>query len=277
MTVMAVESGRFEAAASCSSAFRQWQCSSSAHHDTMEQLENTDHQNARLTASRYHAPSGRTASSVTDLADFPPNHHGEARHHGGVLGYLAGLTMLVGRGRDARLVMRLTDLTAADRLVDIGCGPGTAVRIAARSGAETTGVDPSGPMLRLARLASKLRRVAGRSRWLQNGAECISLSDASTTICWSLASVHHWPDLRAGIDEARRILEPGGQFIVLEARTRDGASGHASHGWTPAQASRFAQLLKTADFDDVRIADHDLGRRRVVTVVGTKPIRVADE
>jgi SAM-dependent methyltransferase len=243
----------------------------------MEQLEDTDHQSARRTTSRHHTPSGRTASSVTELADLPPNHHGKARQHGGVLGYLAGLTMLVGRGRDARLVMHLADLTAADRLVDIGCGPGTAVRIAARSGAETTGVDPSSPMLRLARLASKLRRVAGRSRWLQNGAERISLPDASTTICWSLASVHHWPDLGAGIDEARRILEPGGQFIVLEARTSNAASGHASHGWTPAQASCFAQLLETAGFHDVHIADHNLGRRRVVTVVGTKPTRVADE
>jgi SAM-dependent methyltransferase len=247
----------------------------------MEQLKEIDHQH-RLRRDRgamriHHTPADTTTSSVWDLPGLPPNHHGEARQFGGMVGYLAGLTMMVGRGRDARLVTRIADLSATDRLVDIGCGPGTAVRIAARRGAETTGVDPSRPMLRLAQLASMLQRGAGGSRWLQDGAEHISLPDASTTVCWSLASVHHWPDLHAGVDEVRRVLEPGGRFIALEKRTRAGAAGHASHGWTSAQAARFAELLTTSDFDDVWVADHDLGRRGVVTVVGTKPARVNEE
>jgi SAM-dependent methyltransferase len=263
------------------SALRQRQCSGSAQAETMEQLEEINHQHRprrdRRGTSVRHTPADATTSSMWDLPDFPPNHHGEARQFGGVFGYLAGLTMMVGRGRDARLVTDIADLSSTDRLVDIGCGPGTAVRIAGRCGAETTGVDPSGPMLRLAQMVSMLRRGTRGSRWLQDGAEHISLPDASTTVCWSLASVHHWPELRAGIDEVRRILEPGGRFIVLEKRTRAGAAGHASHGWTAAQAARFAHLLTMADFDDVRVADHDVGRRGVVTVVATKPIRIGEE
>jgi SAM-dependent methyltransferase len=247
----------------------------------MEQLAKIDHlhrhRRAERATSTRHAPADNSTSSVWDLTDFPPNHHGGARQFDGMFGYLAGLTMMVGRGSDARLATHIADLSSADRLVDIGCGPGTAVRIAGRCGAETIGIDPSRAMLRVARLVTFLRRRAGRSRWLQDGAERISLPDASTTVCWSLASVHHWPDLHAGIGEVRRILEPGGQFIALEKRTRAGAAGHASHGWTAAQAARFAHLLTMADFDDVRVADHDLGRRGVVTVVGTKPIRIAEE
>lgn len=237
----------------------------------MQKLEEINH---------HHRPDRNAddaTSSVWDLPDFAPNHHGDARQFGGLFGYLAGLTMMVGRGSDAELVTRITELGATDHLVDIGCGPGTAVRIAARSGAQTTGVDPSGPMLRLARLASALRRGRRGSRWLKEGAERISLSDASTTVCWSLASVHHWPDLQAGIDEVRRILEPGGRFVALENRTHAGATGRASHGWTAAQATRFAQLLTASGFDDVFVTDHDVGRRRVVTVIGTKPIQISDK
>jgi SAM-dependent methyltransferase len=247
----------------------------------MDQLQEIDHQH-RLrrdgrAPSTHHTPADDATSSVWDLADLPPNHHGEARQLSGVFGYLAGLTMMAGRRRDARLLTNIANLSPTDHLVDIGCGPGTAVRIAARRGAETTGVDPSGPMLRLAQLVSMLRRDARGSRWLQDGAERISLPDTSTTVCWSLASVHHWPDLHAGIDEVRRILEPGGRFIALEKRTRAGAAGHASHGWTAAQAARFAQLLTMAKFEGVRVAEHDLGRRGVVTVVGTKPTRITEE
>lgn len=211
-------------------------------------------------------------SSVWDLADLPPNHHGDARQFGGVFGYLAGLTMLFGRRRDARLVAQLAGLTTTDRVVDIGCGPGTAVRVAASHGARVIGVDPSPPMLRLARLSSVLRRGPGETRWVGAKAEDLTLPDGSHTVCWSLASVHHWPDLGTGIAETARVLVPGGRFIALEARTQAGASGRASHGWTPAQAVRFAKLLSEFGFDDARVEDHDLGRRRVVVVIATSPV-----
>ena len=211
-------------------------------------------------------------TSLWDRPDFPPNHHGDAPQYGGVFGYLAGLTMMIGRGRDVRLVTEMAALSSGDHAVDIGCGPGTAARIAARSGARTTGVDPSRPMLQLARLASMFSRRSGEMSWLQNGAERLTLADESSTVCWSLASVHHWPELTSGLQEVHRVLVPGGRFIALERRTRAAATGNASHGWTPAQAVRFARLLTAFDFEDVRITNHDLGRRRVVSVGATKPM-----
>lgn len=216
-------------------------------------------------------------SAVPKQSDLPPNHHGHARQFGGLFGYLAGLTMMVGRGSDARLVADIAALKSGDHVVDVGCGPGTALRVAARRGARTTGVDPSRPMLRLARLSSALARGSGAPTWLEDGAEHISLPDESSKVCWSLASVHHWPDLALGIQEVRRILEPGGRFIALEKRTRPDASGNASHGWTPAQALRFADLLTSWEFQNVLVTDHDLRRRRVVTVSATKPTRPATD
>ena len=77
---------------------------------------------------------------------------------------VTALSMTAGRGPLARAVADAAELTPADRVVDIGCGPGTAVRIAARQGAAATGVDPDPAMLRLARWITALRRppdVAG--------------------------------------------------------------------------------------------------------------------
>ncbi len=45
---------------------------------------------------------------------------------------LTVLSMTAGRGPLARAVADAAELTPADRVVDIGCGPGTAVRHAAR-------------------------------------------------------------------------------------------------------------------------------------------------
>ena len=208
---------------------------------------------------------------------LPPNHHAGAGPSSGILGYLSGLTMLVGRRRDSQLVCRIAEIDETDHVVDIGCGPGTAARAAAHVGARVTGVDPSAPMLRLARAFSRRHQRSGEMRWLRAGAEDLPLPIESSTVCWSLASVHHWHDLDAAVAEVSRVLQPGGRFVALERRTRDGASGHASHGWTPTQAERFAAVLDDAGFLGVQVCDHDLGRRGVLSVTGTKPAQATSE
>ncbi len=205
------------------------------------------------------------------MADLPPNHHADYPQFTGLFGYIAGLTMVTGRTRDARLVADMADVDAADRVVDIGCGPGTAVRVAAKRGARVTGLDPSEPMLRLARLLTRLRRPAGEITWVRAGAEDMPLPDASFDVCWSLATVHHWPELEAGMEEVERVLRPGATFIALEKQAAPGATGNASLGWTPQQANTFAGMLSSRGFTPVEVTNHDLGRRQVVTVAATAP------
>ena len=204
------------------------------------------------------------------MSDLAPNHHAHYRQFSGAFGYVAGLTMTVGRGRDARLVADIANIGAADHVLDIGCGPGTAARLAARRGARVTGVDPAEPMLSLARLLTKFPRPAGEIEWVRAGAENLTLPDDSVTVCWSLASVHHWPDLDGGLSEVHRVLGPGGTFIALEKRTEAGATGNATHGWTSDQAETFAAMLPDQGFESAEVLNHDLGRRRVVTVTARR-------
>lgn len=204
------------------------------------------------------------------MSDLPPNHHAHYRQFSGPFGYVAGLTMTVGRGADARLVADLADLGPDDHVLDIGCGPGTAARVAARRANRVTGVDPAEPMLRLARLLTRLRPPEGEIDWVRAGAEDLTLPADSVTVCWSLASVHHWPDLEGGLSEVTRVLSPGGTFIALEKRAEPGATGNASHGWTPDQADEFASMLTDRGFVSAEASNHELGRRKVVTVVGRR-------
>lgn len=177
--------------------------------------------------------------------------------------------MVFGRGKEARLLADLAGASADDHVLDIGCGPGTAVRITAKRGCHVTGLDPSAPMLRLARVLTAVRRPKGTVEWVEAGAEATTLGDASVSTCWSLASVHHWPDLDGGVNEVKRVLQPGGVFIAMEKRSPEGATGNASHGWTDQQAESFADLLADAGFSSPTVTYHELGRRRVVAVAAT--------
>lgn len=197
----------------------------------------------------------------------PPNHHADYPGFSGVFGLVAGLSMVIGRGGVARMAADLADVTAADRVVDIGCGPGAAVREAARRGAEVCGVDPAHVMLRLARLLTK-----GDSRitWLDGVAEALPLPDATATVVWSISTVHHWPDLEGGLAESRRVLAPGGRFLAIERRREPGTTGLASHGWTDEQAQSFAEYCRAAGFVDSRVGVQRVGRQDHIHVVAVR-------
>lgn len=192
------------------------------------------------------------------------NHHAGQQHFSGPVGLALGLAMAAGGGGAARLIADVAGVRAGDRVVDVGCGPGTAAREAARRGAEATGVDPSPSMVRLARQLTRGVEV----RWETGAAEEIPLPDASADVLWAIATVHHWQDVGRAVAEARRVLAPGGRLLAMERLTTAGARGLASHGWTEEQADAFAALCREAGFADVRVERHRLGRGERIVVRG---------
>jgi ubiquinone/menaquinone biosynthesis C-methylase UbiE len=193
-----------------------------------------------------------------------PNHHHDHPTFSGVSGLVAGLSMVAGRGDHARLAVELGDLRRDDRLVDIGCGPGSIARHAARLGVTVTGVDPAPVMLRLARALTKRSLSVD---YVEGTAEALPLRDDDATVVWAIATVHHWTDVDTGLDEVRRVLAPGGRFVAIERHTTPGAQGLASHGWTDEQAEAFVVACGAHGFDDLRV-EHQTARRPLLAVVG---------
>lgn len=204
---------------------------------------------------------------MTTAQPAVPNHHANFPGFSGPAGFLAAATMVAGGGRNARLAERLSELTARDAVADIGCGPGTAARRAAGLGASVTGIDPAPVMLRLARLLT--RSSAQPVRYALGTAEAVPLPDSSVSVAWSIACVHHWTDLDAGLREVRRILKPGGRLLAIERLSRPGATGLASHGWTAEQAAAFADRCTAIGFTDAAVNQHRTGRRTAVSVRAT--------
>lgn len=204
-----------------------------------------------------------------DITTLAPNHHAGYPSFSGMRGRRYAVLFELGGHRTGKLVADLTEVGPGDHVLDVGCGPGTALRAAVARGATGTGIDPSPEMLQVGRLLTRRRR---RIDLRVGSAERLPVADGSATVAWSLASIHHWPDVVGGLAELHRALRPGGRLLALERRSPVGATGVASHGWTDAQVETFAAMTGDAGFVDLRVEHHrGFGRGEVVVVRADRP------
>jgi ubiquinone/menaquinone biosynthesis C-methylase UbiE len=201
-------------------------------------------------------------------ATTPPNHHAHHPGFAGPAGLLAAVKMATKRGAVAELVCDLAEVGPGDRVLDIGAGPGRAVRAAARRGATAVGIDPATVMLRVARL---LTRPGREIAWKVGVAESLPVEDGWATVAWSVACVHHWHDVTKGLAEVRRVLAPGGRFLGVERKTVADATGLASHGWTREQADALGEACAAAGLADVDVSEHRPGEETVLVVSARLP------
>jgi ubiquinone/menaquinone biosynthesis C-methylase UbiE len=157
---------------------------------------------------------------------------------------------LVAQGERALPLLEAVALRADEHALDIGCGPGVAVEVASRALAHgrIVGIDPSDAMLDDAR-----RRTHGADNVVLERAtvDAIPLEDDSVDVAWALNSLHHWPDRVAGLVEVRRVLRPGGRFLVVEQEP------HQHRALDAAHTAAVVDLLTAAGFDVFEVGGYE--------------------
>ncbi len=108
-----------------------------------------------------------------------------------------------------RWALDLAATRPGDRVLDVSCGVGRVVDLAARRGLKAVGLDVALTALR------RGRQAGARGAFVAGDAEALPLATASFDRVINLGSLEHYERPERGVAEMARVLRPGGRAVIL--------------------------------------------------------------
>ena len=171
----------------------------------------------------------------------------------------------------------LAGVPADGEILDIGCGGGANLaRLMDRSlRAKVTGVDYSAVSVEKSRKVNADAIGKGRCTVHEASVSSLPFKDATFVMATAFETVYFWPDIVKSFAEVRRVLAPGGKFLIVNED--DGLSGNnekwekmieGMHTYTPDELNAH---LTAAGFKDITV--HRDESKHWLCVTAVKPSR----
>jgi len=116
-------------------------------------------------------------------------------------------------GVDLATMVQLAGLNGTEKVLDVGCGAGHTALAFAAVAREVVAVDLTAEMLGVAASLAVERGVENLTFRLGD-AEAIPAELGEFDLVVTRYSAHHWPHPQQALLEVRRVLKPGGRFIL---------------------------------------------------------------
>jgi demethylmenaquinone methyltransferase/2-methoxy-6-polyprenyl-1,4-benzoquinol methylase/phosphoethanolamine N-methyltransferase len=165
-----------------------------------------------------------------------------------------------------RKTLAVAKLQPGERVLDVGCGPGSlSIPAAEKVGpaGSVAGIDASPEMIAVAR--GKARKKGLDLDFRVAPVEALPFADGEFDVVLSSFMLHHLPeDVReAGFAEVYRALKPGGRFVAVDLRGGHSAlntmMGFFGHRMPSDYADDLKEKMTTARFEPVQEAKTKFG------------------
>ena len=144
-------------------------------------------------------------------------------------------------------------------ILDVGCGGGSTVRRLSALAPEgrVAGLDFATGSVAVSRDINAKEIAAGRVIIVRGSVAALPFADAAFDLVTAVETHYYWPDLAANVREVRRVLKPGGTFLLIAETYKDGPMGRLYGGVMPLLGAAFLSdaehrdLLRGAGFGEV--------------------------
>jgi ArsR family transcriptional regulator len=169
----------------------------------------------------------------------------------------------------------LGHLLPAVRVADLGCGEGYLTVETSRWASRVIAVDRSDAVLKRARALATRRRVSNIT-WKRGELDHLPMRDGSVDLALLSQALHHAEDPARAVQEAARILVPGGRLLLLDLREHAQAWVRERLGdqWLGFSDDTMSAMLSGAGLQNIKLS---VGARRtgdpftVLIASATKP------
>ena len=186
-------------------------------------------------------------------------------HPSGVMGSVVGFAMAIEHKKLHQAVVDRLMLSREENVLEIGFGPGTAVKLAARNAALVAGVDLSMEMVLQAKRRNGPAIRSGRVQLQRASASALPFANETFNVVFEVNSFNHWDSKESGLAEVLRVLRAGGRFLMVLRQ------GHGPSLETDLEM--LVELLDRTGFVQIECERHQLGHGGAF-VIAHKPCRV---
>jgi len=193
----------------------------------------------------------------------------------GLLGRLIARVMAVETAKANEQLLMLLDVRPSDHVLEVGFGHGRTIERVAALAPEgfVAGVDLSAEMVRMAtRRLQDLVQKQHVELQLGDSAQ-LPYVDGRFDKVYSLHTLYFWSNPARHLGEVRRVLKPGGRFVLGFTPGEDEQAGESF----PATIYHFYNidevrgLIEDAAFHDIDAVRRDISNRPIAFILARRP------
>jgi ubiquinone/menaquinone biosynthesis C-methylase UbiE len=161
------------------------------------------------------------------------------------------------------------EIQPGDRVLEIGFGHGRTIAAAARltRGGLVAGVDFSPSMVAMARRHNRALLARGLADLRHADSRHLPFADASFDRALSVHTVYFWEQPLAHLQEVRRVLRPGGRFVLgFRPASEQMSREFPASVYTFRPACEIRDLLLTAGFHRLEFVEPESGGGIVLAI-----------